>query len=404
MKKLLVLCILLFCAAPALGLTISRDTTWQGERKIKEEVRVETGATLTILPGSKITFSGGHLEVAGRLVAENVDFRGDGWGGIILKGCDSTTIIRNCRIEGAKTGLFIGGGAPRLEGTTLQNNEVGIELKQQSAAAITNCRISGNRKVGLFIKDESSPLVSGCTISKNGKYGVYIYRARPAGFTGNTLSENDTALMISNVGSDPRIQGNIFTQNKIAILVDRAARPLLTENLLRDNQTGVRLYRRADAAIEGNRFESNNEALSIAYSSYPRIHYNDFVGNRRAIALEFQSSNWEESNGSTVRESEAESRGAFGQGSGLNSGHAADAEARRRPDAELNGTVDARHNWWGEEGNRELTRSGASGNPTFIHDGRDAPTFVDGGKEWPLDRVNFTPWQSAPNRRARESL
>lgn len=400
MKKIFILAILLLGAAPALGLTLTRDTTWQGEREIREEVRVESGATLTIRPGSKIIFHSGHLEVAGRLVAEDVDFRGSGWGGILLKGCDSTTILRNCRIAGAKIGLFIGGGAPRVEGTTLQNNEVGIELKQQSTAVLSNCRISGNRKVGLFIKDESSPLVSGCTISKNGKYGVYIYRARPTGFTANTLSENDTALMISNAGSDPRIQGNIFSKNKIAILVDRAARPLLTENLLRDNQTGVRLYRRADAGIDGNRFERNNEALSIAYSSYPRIHYNDFVGNRRAIVLEFQSSNWEKSNGSTVRESEAGSRGAFGQ----SSGHAADAEARRRPDAELDGTIDARHNWWGEEGNRELNRIGTSGNPTFIDDGRDAPTFVDGGKEWPLDQVLFAPWQSAPHRRAKESL
>lgn len=400
MKKLLLLGILLFGTAPALGLTLSRDTTWQGIRELREEVRVAAGVTLTIRPGSKITFDNGQLEVAGRLVADDVDFSGSGWGGILLKGCDSKTIIRNCRIEGAKTGLFVGGGAPRLEGTTLQGNEVGIELKQQSAATISNCRISDNRKVGLFIKDESTPEVSGCTFSKNGKYGVYIYRARPARLTANTFIENDTALMISNAGSDPLIAGNLFARNKIAILVDRAARPRLTENILRDNQTGVRLYRRADAEITGNRFERNNDALSIAYSSYPRINSNDFVANRRALFLEFQSSTWEKSNGSTVRESAAESRGAFGQ----SNGHAADAAARRRPDAELNGTVDARHNWWGEEGSRELIRIGASGNPTFIHDGRDTPTFIDGGKEWPLDRVTFAPWQSSPNRRARESL
>lgn len=400
MKKTLVLGILLLFAAPVLALTLSRDTTWQGERELREEVRVEAGATLTILPGSKITFTGGHLEVAGRLVADNVDFRGSGWGGILLKGCDSRTIIRNCRVEGAKTGLFVGGGAPRLEGTTLQRNEVGIELKQQSAATISNCRISENRKVGLFIKDESTPDVSGCTIARNGKYGAYIYRAKPARLTANTFTENDTALMISNAGSDPVIQGNLFEKNKTAILVDRAARPVLTENTLRDNQTGVRLYRRADAEISGNRFEKNSDALSIAYSSYPRINHNDFVGNQRALFLEFQSSTWEKSNGSTVREGEAASRGAFGQ----SNGHAVDAEARRRPDAELNGTIDARHNWWGEEGSRELLRIGNNGNPSFLHDGRDAPTFVDGGKEWPLDQVTFTPWQSAPNLRAKESL
>jgi len=399
-KKFFILGIFLLCAAPTLALTLSRDTTWQGEREWHEEVRVEAGATLTILPGSKITFNGGQLEVAGRLLADDVDFNGTGWGGIVLKGCDSTTRIRNCRIAGAKTGIFVGGGAPRLEGTTLQRNEVGIELKQQSAATISNCRISENRKVGLFIKDESTPDVSGCTIAKNGKYGVYIYRALPARFTANTFTANDTGLMISNAGSDPRIQGNIFEKNSIAILVDRAARPLLNENILRSNQTGVRLYRRADAEITGNRFEMNSDALSIAYSSYPHINHNDFIANRRAVVLEFQSSTWEKSNGSSVRESEAESRGAFGQANG----HAADAEARRRPDAELNNTVDARHNWWGEAESRELTRIGTKGNPTFIHDGRDAPTFVDGGKEWPLDQVTFAPWQSTPNRRARESL
>lgn len=400
MKKVLVLCLLLFCAAPTWALTLSRDTTWQGQREVREGVRVEAGVTLTILPGSKITFSGGQMEVAGRLLADDVDFNGSGWGGIVLKGCDNTTRIRNCRIEGAKTGIFVGGGAPRLEGTILQRNEVGIELKQQSAATISGCRISENRKVGLFIKDESTPDVSRCTVSRNGKYGIYIYRALPARLTENTFAENDTGLMISNAGSDPLIQGNLFTKNKTAILVDRAARPVLMENILRDNQTGVRLYRRADAEITGNRFEKNNEALSIAYSSYPHIGGNDFIANRRALFLEFQSSTWEKNNGSTVRESEAESRGAFGQ----SNGHAADAEARRRPDTELNGTVDARHNWWGEEGSHELTRIGTKGNPTFIHDGRDTPTFVDGGKEWPLDQVTFAPWQNSPNHRAKESL
>lgn len=400
MKTAFFLLLLALSASPALALTLSRDTVWQGAREVRDEVRVEAGVTLTILPGSRISFTGGHLEVAGRLIADDVHFSGTGWGGIILKGCDSSTRIRNCRIEGAKTGIFVGGGAPRLEGTTLHRNDVGIEIKQQSTATISACRISENRKVGLFIKDEATPHVSGCIISKNGKYGVYIYRALPAVFTGNTFNGNDTALMISNAGSDPLIKANHFEKNRMAILVDRAARPLLDGNILRDNQIGVRLYRRADAAITGNLFERNSDALSIAYSSYPRISSNDFVSNQRAILLEFQSSIWEKSNGSTVRENEAESRGAFSQANG----HAAAAEERRRPDSELNGFVDARNNWWGEEGSRELTRPGGSGNLSFIHDGRDTPTFVDGGKEWPLDQVSFSPWQSSPNHRGKESL
>lgn len=399
-KSLLIIALLLLSSAPASAISLNRDTTWQGEKRWDETVRVEPGATLTIRSGSRVNFSAGQLEIAGRLIAEDVLFSGSDWGGIVLKGCDAQTIIRNCRVEGAKTGIFAGGGTPRIETTTVRNNDVGIELKQQSAATIKDCRITDNRKVGLFIKDESTPMVSGCTLSKNGKYGAYIYRALPQRFANNTFGENETALIISNAGSDPLIEKNVFTNNKVAILVDRAARPQLRSNTLQENQTAIRLYRRADAEISSNLFQKNHEAINISYSSYPTISDNSFVANGRALFLEFQSSSWEKSKGASVRENEAASRGAFGQ----STGHAASAEERRRPDAELTGLIDARNNWWGEEGSDELARIGAAGNPSFIDDGRDTPTFVDAGQMWPLDQVTFSPWRTTPNSRHKESL
>lgn len=391
MRRPFFLLLLTLWSVDATALTLDQDTTWRGRLTIREAVRVEAQATLTIAPEAQITFVGGKLEVAGRLVAEKVRFSGRDWDGIVLKGCDERTLISDSTVEGAKTGIFVGGGAPRLRNLTVSKNEVGIELKQQSAAAISNCRISDNRKVGLFIKDESTPQVTGNLIERNGKYGVYIYRSLPQRFSGNRFTANETGLMIANAGSDPRIEGNRFEGNQIAVLVDRAARPQLHGNLLRDNRTGVRLYRRADARIEGNRFEQNDDALSLAFSSYPQIHGNDFVANQRALFLEFQSSTWEQEKGESTREAEAGNRGAFGQ----TDGHAASAGERRKT-AELTGLVDARDNWWGPEGTAELVHSGADGNPSFIHDGRDAPTFVESGKSWPLDRVTFAPWRQEP--------
>jgi hypothetical protein len=69
-------------------------------------------------------------------------------------------------------------------------------------------------------------------------------------------------------------------------------------------------------------------------------------------------------------------------------------EADRRA-SDLTGTVNAVGNWWGNEGSAELEQTGASGNPSFIHDGRDQATFVDDGQEYPLDTVIFQPWSQA---------
>lgn len=382
--------LLLLLPFPASALTLAADTRWEGKVACPDTVRVEPGATLTIAPGSTVTFAAGRLEVAGRLVATGVRFSGKGWEGIILKGCDAATVLRDCTIEGAATGVFAGGGAPRLEGLTLTGNEVGVELKQKTAATVNGCLFRGNTKVGLFVKDDATPSVTGNRFEGNGKYGAYIYRAQPAAFSGNVFTGQATALMISHFGSDPKIAGNRFERNEMGILVDRAARPQLVGNLVAGNGTGVKLYRRSDALVEGNRLEQNKVAIAVAYSSYPRIRGNDFAGNGTALLLEFQSSTWERERGSDAREAEVAGRGAFGQTSRIEV-----TEEDRRP-RQLSATVEARDNWWGEAGTAELTRIGAQGNPSFIRDGRDEPTFVDGGKSYPLDRVMFAPWSDRP--------
>lgn len=395
MKRLLTLLLLLLPTA-GWGLTLNADTRWQGVLSFSDSVRVEPGVTLTIAPGSRVSFSAGRLEVAGRLLARDVRFTGKGWEGIVLKGCGSDTQLSNSMIEGARTGLFVVGGAPRLEALTLSGNEVGMELRQKSAAAVRGCTFSGNGKVGLFIKDDAAPSVTANRFEGNGKFGAYIYRALPAKFAGNTFGGQPTALMISHFGSDPRIEANRFERNETAISVDRAARPVLTGNLLRDNGTGIRLYRRSDPLVEGNRLERNRLAVSVAYSSYPTVRGNDFIDNGKALLLEFQSSTWEKERGSAAREAETAARGAFGQAPRTEV-----SEEQRRPQ-QLKGVVDAAGNWWGGPATAELVRIGAAGNPSFIDDGRDTPTFVDQGHSYPLDKAVFAPWSERPLTAAME--
>ena len=387
----IVLMALVALLLPAVGRAgaLTGTVRWNGTVRIAETVRVEPGAELIVAPGTRVEFSAGRLEVAGRLVAEEAEFGGD-WEGILLKGSDQTTVLRNCRISGAKTGIMAVGGAPLLEGLQLSGNDIGMELRQKCAARVSGCRFEGNRKVGLFIKDEAAPEVEENLFRNNGKFGTYIFRAVPAAFRQNRFAENDTGLMIANFGSDPLVEANHFEGNRLGILVDRAARPKLTGNLLTGNATGIRLYRRSDPEVAGNRLIRNRVAISVAYSSYPLLHGNDFSDNTTALLLEFQSALWEAEKGSAARAAEVAGRGAFGQAP-----RAQVSEEQRRASG-ADGTVDARDNWWGAAGTAELQRIGSAGNPSFIQDGRDTPTFAEGGKYYPLDQVRFAPWRSAP--------
>ena len=368
---------------------IERDSHWQGKLTFTEKVLVPAGVTLTVASGSHVVFYGG-LEVSGRLIAEQAEFSGDNWNGVTLRNCDATTRLRDVTIRGAKTGLLVQGGAPQLEQLTLQGNQVGLELRGKTAGALSSSRFIDNIKVGLFVKDESTTRITDSLFRGTSKYGAYIYRSKPAQFSGNRFEQNGTGLMIAYHGTDPLVENNLFIDNETAIQVDRAARPVLRGNRLNANRTGLYLYRRSDPAVQANRFTGNQVAILIAYSSYPRIEENDFVDNPVAIKLEYQSSNWEQTKGAAARSDELASQTAFG-GQGMRTVSEEQRQARQ-----LDGVINAGNNWWGEAGTAELEQSGISGNPSFIHDGKDQPTFREGDKDYPLDRVDFSSWSRKP--------
>lgn len=388
MKTPVLLLALLLASSAAHALTLARDTRWSGAQRLSETVQVAAGVTLEIAPGTRVHFAAGGLEVSGRLVAEQAHFDGQGWEGVTLKGCDATTRLTQVSVRGARTGILVQGGAPQLAQLTLDGNDVGVELRGKTAATLRDSSFLGNHKVGLFVKDDSTASVSGCRFENQGKFGAYIYRATPQRFAGNHFTGNPVGLMIAYFGSDPLIEGNAFADNQTGIEVDRAARPELRGNRLTGNRVGIFLQRRADPLVAGNRFTANQVALKLAYSSYPRITGNDFAGNALALKLEFQSSTWEREQGATAREHEVATLGAFGGQGAKNV-----SESERRPVA-IDGTIDARGNWWGDAGNQELARQGAQGNLSFIHDGNDQPTFVEQGKSYPLDRVLYAPWSA----------
>ncbi|MDX9709628.1 MAG: right-handed parallel beta-helix repeat-containing protein [Trichloromonas sp.] len=382
----LALIFILLWPGMAAALSIEQPTVWRGELRFGETVRVAPGAALTVEPGTTVHFSGGTLEVAGRLVAQEARFTGTDWQGIVLKGVDGDTRLTDCLIDGADTGVEAIGGAPRLERLHLRGNRIGAQLGKKSTAVLRDSRIEENSRAGLIVKDGAAPTLTGNLFTGNGLFGAYIVQAKPLTFRDNRFESQPTGLKIANLGSDPEIAGNRFEKNEVAILVDKAARPILTGNLFTGNGIALHLYRRADARVEGNRFGDNTLAVLAEYSSYPKIAGNDFTGNERALELAYQSSAWEREKGAESRARESR-QGAFGQGMRPDGGE------RQWPPAATDGTINARDNWWGTAGTEELATAAGKDNPSFILDGRDTPTFRDGGKDYPLDRVLFSPWR-----------
>ncbi len=390
MKSTLALILLLCWSLPASALLIAQDSRWSGVQTFAEDVRIAPGATLFVAPGTVVRFTAGKLEIAGRLDAREAVFTGNGWQGLVIKGAEADARLTDCIIEGATTGLFIQGGKPVLERLTLRGNDIGMEIRGRAAGRLSGCRFEANRKVGLFLKDDSTTAVVDCLFAKNGRYAAYLYRALPTEFANNRFVGNGTGLMVAYHGSDPVIAANVFEGNDIGIQVDRAARPQVRGNRVTGNRTGIHVYRRADPLLAGNRIAANDIGLLVGYSSYPQVEGNDFVENRLALKLEFQSSRWEKEQGASARADETATRSAFA-GQGARTVTEDDRRASR-----LDGTVQVVGNWWGEAGTAELARLSATGNPTFIHDGRDQKTFEDGGATWPLDLAVFAPWSGTP--------
>ncbi|MCF6177836.1 MAG: right-handed parallel beta-helix repeat-containing protein [Geopsychrobacter sp.] len=384
---------LLFLLLPSVVSTRVVTTTehWQGEVRLTEPLLIEKDAKLIIAPGTQV-FSTSVIEVKGALQARDVSFSGEDWPGLVLKNSTDKTVLRTCRIRGAKTGITVIGGAPLLTNLMVENNRVGIELRQKSRARVIDSLFQNNSRVGLFIKDESTSIVRGNRFEHQGKFGAYIYRAQPQDFSQNQFLDNDTGLMISHFGSNPRIKANRFMRNRLAIKVDRTAKPRIEENIFEDNQTALKLYRRSDPVIEANLFKQNLLAIHISFSSYPLIRHNNFIANKQALMLEFQSATWEKEKGALARQDQLASRGAFG---GQKQDRVSEEQRRAR---QLDGTVDARENWWGGDETRLLEQGGLDMNPAWIDDGQDRPLFEEGGGEYPLDRVRWFPYDKRANR------
>ena len=144
------LCLLLACAATEVPVgaeddplqdgdsfsgVFESDTTISGELIVRELLRVETGTTLTVEPGTIMRFFDAGDTVAGLEVA-----------GVLLMEADSTApiVLESAALypaPGDWEGIRLFGGVALMSHVRLKHSRIGIRVGGASFARIDTCRV-----------------------------------------------------------------------------------------------------------------------------------------------------------------------------------------------------------------------------------------------------------------------
>jgi len=441
-RVLSLLATLLLLASVALGLEpagqVQGETCWRGEVLLRQAVRVEPAAVLTIAPGTVIRpqspqaklIVAGILKVQGT-ANEPVTFAAPaGWEGIefveappgssfdhavfsraaiAVSSVATGFTLRHCTFRDGGTAVkLLREASPVIEENLFAGNEIGIDSEMKSVALIRRNRFSGHRNTAILVSHNSVGAIEGNTFENN-KQGVGVLQKYPDRIGGNLFRGNEVGIYCNQTQDTPQISGNtfegnrlavanvsfsypevadnLFTGNDIAIRNDQFGSPRIVRNLFRGNKTAVYNYRKSNPVIENNLIEQNELALFCDYSSYPMVHRNNFRQNAMGVRLGiYQSGDWEKRFGSkAIVQKEAAAR----NGRSPLLAHSA---------SDISDVVDVSNNWWGDD-TAKLKRAGVDGNLEMFHDRRDQPQVVYEGfgpGSYALDLIRYAPWLTAP--------
>ncbi len=181
---------------PGYALIVSEDTVWSGEVTVDGVVLVRKGATLTVMPGTRISFSGkkipvsdehegfsgSGIKVEGRIVAsgsrdEPIRFtssRPDGPGSWdrIYFAFSKGNILENCIIEYGRYVIHAHFSQIAISSSLVRRNIEGVRLGG-SRVTIKDSVFTGNSVRGINFR-ECRNTITGCAIYNNG-VGIFLH-------------------------------------------------------------------------------------------------------------------------------------------------------------------------------------------------------------------------------------
>lgn len=149
---------------------------------------VDTGATLTIEPGTTVNFiADGYsgIEVTGAIIAEgtindSIIFTSAGsspqagdWQSIKIDYSRKTSVFDYCRIEYGYCGIYLGYNTDtcKITNSIIRHTSYGIDIYKSPALIMNN--IITNNGSGIYCSDSATPIINYNTIMDNTDDGVY---------------------------------------------------------------------------------------------------------------------------------------------------------------------------------------------------------------------------------------
>ena len=211
---LIIALFLLFPTFAAAGV-ITKDTVWQGEVALQDDVLVPAGVTLTIRPGTVVRVAAAEstktdpeymsplteITVRGTLKVEGTakspvlfgsagEGKAGNWAGIIVD--RGAADLRSCRIMDAESAVYLVDGTVRLADADLRGNRYGITaLGAKSTLTAVSSSVTDN-DYGLFLFNGARIDSRDCTVKANRKKDFYTGNCREypdrLSYTGGTES------------------------------------------------------------------------------------------------------------------------------------------------------------------------------------------------------------------------
>lgn len=288
---------------------LTEDVTWRGTVFVRGCLSIAPQATLTIVAGTVVTFvsdaegaASGLLLVQGRLTVQGTaespihfkpgteKIRAGDWQGILLLGSDKKSILEQCRIEGATTGLDAVFSTVSLKSSYFTSCRTGARFQSSlvqvngggasggdlgyalldSEADIRDAVVRGNIQ-GLLLSGGSLYMISSDLSSNSaralesrGSKLVVLRSAFAGNGSGLSLSSSEGAVEANRIvdnleygvrlaGSRIRLSGNLVYHNKgVGILVDDGDSAAWGNNLSSNGQYDLYNAGREDFRAPGN--------------------------------------------------------------------------------------------------------------------------------------------------------
>jgi hypothetical protein len=314
--------------------TLIEDETWDGELIITGDITVPAGVTLTIAPGSLITFAPNRDDLLGGADPSRSELVVDG--ALIIQGTAEDPVLITSDapfpLEGDWAGIKIIGGVLDMQHVTVeyavnavvcQANGVPVEctISDSTLTAsssyglyghalgagqldlwLENNQINGNLQGGAYLHAQggsvdpwlSAVLVDNAVVS-NTNYGVHAYTTDVAEsqleLTGNLLEGNGEGIYIHNLRasalSSQRLFGNELSANGTGLRFYNnyaAIQPEITSNFIHDNLSqGLHLSVGSNASLAptlaGNTIIDNGQGIYARPTDVLTATQNQLYGN-----------------------------------------------------------------------------------------------------------------------------